>query len=578
MPLRSDLLTPISRDRPCGESLRYSATYEKIKEARREEHDLPQGEWERERKTADWPLAIKLICQALAAKTKDLQLAVWLAEAMLRQEGASGLRDALDLIRGLIEKFCDGLYPELEASDAEVRAAPLWWLGTSDKLLTAVWFLPLTQGGLTWLQYRESRWVGSAAADSYEKQRRLEEAIGEGKLTEEEFERDFAATPGTFYAALEETLDGTLESLNQLSLVCDQRFGEVSPSFRWLRKALQEVRQTTHILLVRKREKGPADEPGVTPEAAVKLPEQLEVPQSAEDAIERIVTDVAFLRRWDPYDPAPYLLLRVLRWGELRTGASIDSIQLAAPPTEVRQAIERAAAEGRWMDLLEAAESAMGTACGRGWLDLQLYVARACSKLGHFYDPIRNAVISAVQALLTEYPRLPIVTMSDGSPAANLETRRWIEDEVILRDKEKASTVDSGVSAKIPEIPAPPPDVFELAAQSARSGSAQEGIELLMRRTMEEPSGRKRFERKVQVAQLCMSMGIEAVALPLLREAAAEIERRGLEDWEAAEIVAQPLAMLYRCLVKNAGTEEELMKLRVWISRLDPTEALNLEK
>src|SRR5580700_7599776 len=143
MPLPPGLLAPISRDRPGGESLRYSITYERIKEARREDADLPQGEeWEHELKVADWPLTIRLIREALAKKSKDLQLAVWLAEAMLHQEGASGLRETLDLIRELIEKFWDVLYPELEDGDAELRAVPLSWLGRSDALEIPVRLLP----------------------------------------------------------------------------------------------------------------------------------------------------------------------------------------------------------------------------------------------------------------------------------------------------------------------------------------------------------------------------------------------------------------------------------------------------
>ncbi len=89
MPLRNDLLNPISADKPAGENLRYAPVYDKIKEARREDDDAPQGDWKRERKVADWPLAIKLISEALATKTKDLQLAAWLAEAMLNREGTS---------------------------------------------------------------------------------------------------------------------------------------------------------------------------------------------------------------------------------------------------------------------------------------------------------------------------------------------------------------------------------------------------------------------------------------------------------------------------------------------------------
>jgi len=85
---------------------------------------------ERDRKVADNPQVIKLTTDALVKKTKDLQIAAWLTGASLKQKGFPGLRDGLLLCHGLIEKFWDTLYPELEDGDAQTRAAPLGFLGT----------------------------------------------------------------------------------------------------------------------------------------------------------------------------------------------------------------------------------------------------------------------------------------------------------------------------------------------------------------------------------------------------------------------------------------------------------------
>src|ERR1700694_6315960 len=114
MPLRDDLLNPIPGDNPSGANLRYAPVYDKIKEARRQDDDAPQGEWAHERKVADYKQVVKLASEALAAKSKDLQLAVWLTEAMLRTEGYAGLLASLKLCQSLIENFWDTLYPELE--------------------------------------------------------------------------------------------------------------------------------------------------------------------------------------------------------------------------------------------------------------------------------------------------------------------------------------------------------------------------------------------------------------------------------------------------------------------------------
>src|SRR5947209_20417417 len=113
MPLRDDLLNPIPGDNPGGENLRHAPVYDKIKEARREDDDAPQGDWQFKRKTADWGQVVKLSQEALATKSKDLQLAAWLVEGILNTDGFAGLREGLQLIKALLENFWDSLYPEV---------------------------------------------------------------------------------------------------------------------------------------------------------------------------------------------------------------------------------------------------------------------------------------------------------------------------------------------------------------------------------------------------------------------------------------------------------------------------------
>src|SRR5437899_13102704 len=105
MPLREGLLNPIPGDNPSGANIKYNPLYDKIKEARWQDDDAPQGEWERERKVADYGLVIKLASEALANKSKDLQLVAWITEALLQKESFSGLLAGLKLAQGTLENF-----------------------------------------------------------------------------------------------------------------------------------------------------------------------------------------------------------------------------------------------------------------------------------------------------------------------------------------------------------------------------------------------------------------------------------------------------------------------------------------
>jgi len=612
MPLRSDILTPIPGDNPGGENLRYAPIYDKIKEARREEEDVPQGDWAHDRKVADWPLTIKLISEALATKSKDLQLAAWLTEALLRKEGISGLKEGLELLRNLVDQFWDHLYPELEDGDAEFRATPLQWIG--DRLEQAIKRAPLTRNGLNWFQYKESLAVGYEDENAGEEKRAArEQAIADGKISGEAFDAAFNGTPKAYYASLEETYDGTLEILESLGQSCDEKFGDVSPSFSRLRGTLEEVRQSVHILLQKKREKEPdapaAEEPSgweespaeaATPEeqmmaeagrahaaAAAAAPARAPVrralgpePAGRDDAVGRMVSAARYIRREEPYSPVPYLVLRGLRWGELRAnGESIDPAMLAAPPTEVRQEIKRLAGEALWAELLEAAETAMGEPHGRGWLDLQRYVWKACYEQGSYYDPISTAVRTTLRGLLHDFPTLPEMTLADDTPTANAETVAWIKEQVTAGAEPAAQAAESSwappsFTEQAEAGAEAPPDAFEIAMQAVRAGDFNEGVAILARELGQERSARSRFQRRVQLAQLCMAAGHEKVAHPILADLASEIDRRKLEDWEPPEVLAHPLVLLYRCLGKMEGAEEQKQSLYARICCLDPVQAL----
>jgi type VI secretion system protein ImpA len=225
----------------------------------------------------------------------------------------------------------------------------------------------------------------------------------------------------------------------------------------------------------------------------------------------------------------------------------------------------------------------MGLECGRGWLDLQRYVGRACAELGSNHDPIRNSVISGLRGLLADYPQLTELTMMDDTPTANAETQAWLKEFVLVAPARAEAEYTPAAFETDAEAGSEPgaeaaPDTFELAMEAARSGRAQEGIEMLLRELSHERNGRSRFHRKVQVTQLCISTGHDTIAVPILEELVGEIKRRRLEDWESPEMLAQPLALLYRCLAKADGNLDDRQKLYAWICRLDPVQAMNVAR
>jgi type VI secretion system protein ImpA len=611
MPIGAELLNPIPGPSPGGANLRYDPAYDKIKEARREDDTAPQGDWSYGLKKADWPLVIKLCSDLLSNKTKDLQLAAWLTEALVRREGFAGLQQGLELCRGLVNQFWDNLYPEAEEGTYEERSVPLDWVGS--RLGDSLKQVGLTKSGLEWFKYRESRSVGYEAdtASSDSKREAREQAIAEGKLSAEEFDQAVDSTPKEFYQKRLSEVDGCLETINLLSQDCESKFGEFVPSFSGLRETLETLRQTVGVLLAKKSECEPDEEveqpeapteqtssdqgeesswASESPVAAAAAPARARVkkavtaePTDRNDAYERLAALASWLRKEDPYNPVPYLMVRAMRWGELRAaGGEIDPNLLEPPSTTLRTEIKRLYNDGDYDQLFTVMEAAAAEPCGRGWLDLQRYFSNACDNAGG-YENVKSAVVGGLKALLWDYPALAKMTLLDDTPTANPETQAWLETllpsetEALNEEIEELPAVVESSNGQGKGAGEAIPDVFELAQQAASRGRTDEAIGMLAREVAMERCGRSRFLRQIQLAQVCLSTKHEAVAYPILESLSEEIESRNLEGWEQPDLLAHALSLLFRCGSKFKDDPEFKKKLYARICRLDPMRALDLK-
>ncbi len=455
----ANLLEPISPEKPAGVDLYYDKDFDQIKEARRQDDTAPWGLWEHEIKSADYRLVARLIEQALRSKTKDLRLAAWLAEAWIYLEGTGGLLSGIQFLIAFLDKFWDDLYPKMDDGDLEDRFPPLEWFGayfdptkgSSPKL--AVSRLPLVAGKFDFFTYQDSRKVGYEAdvKDSEPRKKTRAALIAEGKVSPEVFDQAFNDTPKPFYKKLAADYKLALEVLQQLDDFCRLKFDRNPPSFGPLRKTLEEISNAVNILLNRKLKTDPDPiEPVATPEVPVapgagdSPASPLHSPSasldlaalaggpinSPEQAFQHVLAAAQFLRRTSPGSPIAYVLLRALRWGEVRESGEIQASELFAPTGETRVALRSAAAASNWTLVLEIAEAAMANLTGRGWLDLQRYSINACDQLGH--KTAAKALRSELKCFLGDFPQLPKAVLNDDTGAANPETLAWLEKEGLL--------------------------------------------------------------------------------------------------------------------------------------------------
>ena len=130
------LLAPIPGDAPQGVDVREDYTaqspYSRLRDARSNARD---AEKQAEAPDPDgpppadpvplWRSLREIGLKLLTEKTKDLEVAAWLAEAFLRSHGLAGLTACSQLITGLAERYWDDVFPLPDDYGMETRVAPV---------------------------------------------------------------------------------------------------------------------------------------------------------------------------------------------------------------------------------------------------------------------------------------------------------------------------------------------------------------------------------------------------------------------------------------------------------------------
>lgn len=108
------LLAPLDGDSPSGPDLVYDPDFLAMEQAAA---GKPETQWS-PAVPPEWP-TIHEQALALARRSRDLRVAVWLLRSGTRLQGFGGAVTGLALVRGLLERLWDSVHPELDRSDAD---------------------------------------------------------------------------------------------------------------------------------------------------------------------------------------------------------------------------------------------------------------------------------------------------------------------------------------------------------------------------------------------------------------------------------------------------------------------------
>jgi len=343
------LMQPISPENPSGESLQYSGLYDEIREARRADKDLPQGQWQTELKIADYRRVINLAIPALEAQTKDLQIAAWLSESLINEYGFAGLRDSLKLLAGLQETFWETVFPEIDEGDMEGRANAVEWMDAQGAF--AARGAKITGGeGYSYLDFEDSKRfdipenIDTLDSTDQQKFRELQaQAEKENRVTADRWRKAKAASRRAFYEELFFVLEECRTEYNELNRVIEEKFDRNQmPGTTNLKKALDDIQTIVKKLLEDKRAEEPnaADAAAAAEESATDKTEKgaanggakavsataAGAIQNRQDAIKRLADLAEFFRRTEPHSPVSYLVQRAVSWGEMPLEAWLQDV------------------------------------------------------------------------------------------------------------------------------------------------------------------------------------------------------------------------------------------------------------
>jgi len=339
------LIAPVSEETPQGTDIREdrspTSDYYTIKDARNAaraaERQAMFGGDDEVDAAGPWETVHSVAEKILSETSKDLEVAAWYLESLVRSYGISGLRDGLKIIDHLVSDFWDGLYPMPDEDGIETRVAPITGLngdGGDGTLLAPLRNLEITiygdKGAFSYWQYLQAR-----DADRIEDDEKKSARISSLGYSLSEISDTIAATDlitcQNFVSTLEECADLYKSLSNKLREKC----GADAPPSSKISELIDEVVRTTRFVYKPKLEEAEAAAAAVASEEAIAedSAETTDQTQGArvvqlvsgsngpitnrEEALKRLEEVAKYFRQYEPHTPIAPGIERLIGWGRM---------------------------------------------------------------------------------------------------------------------------------------------------------------------------------------------------------------------------------------------------------------------
>jgi len=353
------LLAPFEGESPCGTDPREDASgqslYYRLRDARAEARDAERradgGDGDDSGASPQqWRTVRELSTKILRERAKDLEVAAWLTEALVREAGVAGLTAGATIMRELAAAFWDsGLFPTPDEDGIATLVAPISGLSgvTSEGTLAQplrkqVMFTRPDGSEVTFWQFAQSVEV-EGIGDAARKKARLDAGVPVFSALDKE-----ARSAGAkHFVALRGQLDEALLAWNTMASVLDEKAGVDAPSTGRVKELLASFEAGIGSYAP-PRVAGGAEEEQAAPEQTTAEPGAAgpvqmvaaSRPVTREDMLGELARIADYFRKSEPQSPLSLTLEEAVRrarlsWPELLAEVVSDTATRNAMLTQL---------------------------------------------------------------------------------------------------------------------------------------------------------------------------------------------------------------------------------------------------
>ncbi|OWV80465.1 type VI secretion protein [Rhizobium sp. R635] len=254
--------------------------------------------------------------QILSSRSKDIEVLAWLAEAQLRLNGFSGLRDVYVATASLLEQYFDTLH-SIGDGDFEERFAPFAGLngvGGEGTLIQAIRLTSLIPGG-RFAHFSLWDFQLSQRPNEIERRKELQQAAAEAGV----------AQMSAYLGVLTECI----AAFDRMVEILDEHCGDQAPPSSNTRNVLQEAAAAIRLLAGIEDSVAASEAPAAhapeplhpagaeETEAVRPRPISAETIRSREEAFELLAVVARYFRRTEPHSPISMSIETLVRRGRM---------------------------------------------------------------------------------------------------------------------------------------------------------------------------------------------------------------------------------------------------------------------